>query len=351
MSVKVGDKVRFLNTTGGGVIKRIVSKDLVEVEDQDGFDVPTLIKEIVVIESTVAEQKKENSLIHNQKPKDGILQEQEPVEDEEEFPETKEGEKLNVLLGFVACNKKELSTSLTEFYLINDSNYYLAYNIFGRDGEQCTSRAAGFISPNTKMMLETLSKEQLVELENLQVQLIAMKKDKPYAFKPAYDIKVKVNAVKFYKLHSYTVNDFFNEDAILYQLIKDDEQQDVRGISKDELGAMLQSKETKIAARVSKKSVKTPEVIEIDLHIDELVDSTVGLSNKDMLDLQMKEFHKVMKENLSRKGQKIVFIHGKGEGVLRKEILQALRKNYSRCESQDASFLEYGFGATQVTIR
>ena len=51
-----------------------------------------------------------------------------------------------------------------------------------------------------------------------------------------------------------------------------------------------------------------------------------------------------------QKEQKIVFIHGKGDGVLRKAILQELKYKYKNYESQDASFREYGFGATMVII-
>ena len=57
-----------------------------------------------------------------------------------------------------------------------------------------------------------------------------------------------------------------------------------------------------------------------------------------------------MKENSGRIGQKLVFIHGKGEGVLRKAVLELLRKEFPKSELQDASFREYGFGATLVTI-
>ena len=49
-------------------------------------------------------------------------------------------------------------------------------------------------------------------------------------------------------------------------------------------------------------------------------------------------------------GQKFVFIHGKGEGVLRRALLDELRRKWPGCDVQDASFQEYGFGATQVTI-
>jgi dsDNA-specific endonuclease/ATPase MutS2 len=57
-----------------------------------------------------------------------------------------------------------------------------------------------------------------------------------------------------------------------------------------------------------------------------------------------------MQSHSKRIGQKIVFIHGKGDGVLRKAVLDLLRKSYPKAELQDASFAEYGFGATLVTI-
>ena len=88
----------------------------------------------------------------------------------------------------------------------------------------------------------------------------------------------------------------------------------------------------------------------VDLHIHELIDNTHGLSNADMLNLQVDEFRKVMDENRHNKGQKIVFIHGKGEGVLRNAIMKELNHRYKGNDVQDASFREYGFGATQVTI-
>ena len=49
--MNIGDKVRFLNTTGGGRIAGFQGKDLVLVCDDDGFEIPTLRSEIVVIET------------------------------------------------------------------------------------------------------------------------------------------------------------------------------------------------------------------------------------------------------------------------------------------------------------
>ena len=70
-----------------------------------------------------------------------------------------------------------------------------------------------------------------------------------------------------------------------------------------------------------------------------------------MLRYQVDRFHAVMEEFAGHKGQRIVFIHGKGEGVLRNAIVNELRYKYKKYTYQDASFQEYGYGATQVTIR
>lgn len=62
------------------------------------------------------------------------------------------------------------------------------------------------------------------------------------------------------------------------------------------------------------------------------------MENKDILDYQLDVFHKTLEKYKLRKGQKIVFIHGKGDGVLRQRILWELQTKYKRFRHQDASF-------------
>ena len=98
------------------------------------------------------------------------------------------------------------------------------------------------------------------------------------------------------------------------------------------------------------KKMKANDVVEVDLHVNEILESTAGMSAKDILDYQLKVFSDTMERYKNDKGRRIVFIHGKGEGVLRAEIEKLLKKKYYKCTYQDASFQQYGFGATQVTI-
>ena len=47
-SFKVGDRVNFLTDKGGGVVKKIIDTRMVEVEIEDGFNVPVLMSDLVL---------------------------------------------------------------------------------------------------------------------------------------------------------------------------------------------------------------------------------------------------------------------------------------------------------------
>ena len=96
------------------------------------------------------------------------------------------------------------------------------------------------------------------------------------------------------------------------------------------------------------KSKKGRVVREIDLHLHELVASEKGMTNHDKLSLQLNTARKELEVAISNKHQKIVFIHGRGEGILKNELLQLFQKY--PVSFQDASYTEYGLGATEVHI-
>ena len=93
------------------------------------------------------------------------------------------------------------------------------------------------------------------------------------------------------------------------------------------------------------------DIVVVDLHADALLETTAGMGSTDILNYQLNVFREKLKEYRRKKGQKIVFIHGKGEGILRNAIINELRYKYKQNNVQDASFQEYGYGATQVTIK
>lgn len=114
---------------------------------------------------------------------------------------------------------------------------------------------------------------------------------------------------------------------------------------------LLEAKRKDSAPAPRPKKIDKNEIIEIDLHSHEVLDNTRGMSGADIKEYQIGVFIRTMNQHKNERGRKIVFIHGKGNGVLRRAIEDELRRNYKSCEYQDASFQQYGFGATQVTIR
>lgn len=350
--MKTGDKVRFLNSIGGGVVKGFQGKDIVLVEDEDGFEIPALIRECVVIEPAKDVQVRQQTIPQQQEPATPSPKTAKPVEENYTVEETKEGEQLTVCLAYLPIDRKNLSSTGYECYLVNDSNYFLAFNYMNKTENGWASRYAGLIEPNTKLFLEEFNKPDLNDLERICLQFIAYKKGKSFDLKNTSSSELRIDTVKFYKLHSFRENEYFNDDALIYYLVRKDLPERELKISAEELELAMKEKEITRRPRIEpiSKKDKNP-IIEIDLHAAELLDNTNGLSPADILEYQLAKFHEVMDENKKRKGQKIVFIHGKGDGVLKNAILKELNNKYKSAFYQDASFREYGYGATMVTIR
>jgi len=169
--------------------------------------------------------------------------------------------------------------------------------------------------------------------------------------------KLRIDTVKFYKLHTFSASDFFEEPALIYDIVKDDVPAKQVYVSAEEIQSALLQK--KFVDKPKSQPIVKPNhgqggrngIIEIDLHIDSLLDDTKGMSNSEILNYQLDKFREVIEANKDKREQKIVFIHGKGDGVLRKAILDELKRKHSNYRYQDASFQEYGFGATMVTIK
>ena len=229
--MKIGDKVRFLSEVGGGRVAGFQGKDIVLVEDEDGFEVPMRTTEVVVIGQEdydtkhMVEVKSEKGKASNEpqeepetEPADRPLTFKAPAE------ERKGGDKLSAYLAFVPIDRKELSETRFESYIVNDCNYYLRYVYMTAEGNSWQVRSQGEIEPNTKLFVEEFGRDQLNQLEHSSIQLIAYKRDKYFLRKPAVDALITLDPVKFYKLHTFRENQFFEQPALIYTIIENDRQ-------------------------------------------------------------------------------------------------------------------------------
>lgn len=366
--VKIGDTVRYLNAVGGGVVRKIEGK--VAYVDEDGFETPVLINELVVVLPAGHEKKAGGpNLFFDQKAFDAGKNRKEQTSKEitsqpvapsqpEKVVETGYGDKLNIAIAFEPITIRDLGKSDFNAVLVNDSNYFLYFSFMRRSDEErgWHNVYAGEVAPNELIDVAVIRHGELNDYEKIALQYIAYKKEKEFEMKPAATISRRLDLSKFFKLHCFRPGIYFESPVMEIQIVKDDNPMaDMSTLVSDYAASFSNPRPKEV---IPKKQGRGKEInphkllplIEVDLHIDSLVDTTAGMENKDMLHLQLDTVRKTMKENIKRKGQKIIFIHGKGDGVLRKAVRDLLKKEYPNSELQDASFQEYGFGATLVTI-
>ena len=119
-------------------------------------------------------------------------------------------------------------------------------------------------------------------------------------------------------------------------------------IKKITVEKVIREKEKPLLKKISKS--RTPIEDEVDLHIENLLPSHNGMSNGEIIDVQLRHFTKALDNAIRNNYYKIVFIHGVGKGRLREEII-ALLETYSGITYRAASYERYGWGATEVLIR
>ena len=405
--MKIGDKVQFLSDIGGGKIAGFQGKDIALVEDEDGFQIPTPISDLVVMSS--GDEYSSSKSVQKKSGVEDSVESVDPdtfnmsvkakinafsadaIEDEEEYDaadreitykakveERKGGNVLNLYYAFVPEDVKNFSKSTFACYLINDSNYYVHYLYMSIEGQSFKLRGEGELEPNTKIYIESFAPDQLNEIDRVRFQLLSFKRDKDFVAKPVCDVQFRIDKVKFYKLHTFQPSEFFDEPALLYPVVKNDDVAQLKPVEADKLIYIEEDNSNAVKPKKgnlnnvsvneqaynklkgleklntskhaqSKKS--NDDVLVVDLHADKLLETTVGMGTADILNYQLDFFRRTLEENKHNKGRRIVFIHGKGEGVLRHAIVNELRYRYKNYPYQDASFQEYGYGATQVTIR
>lgn len=406
--MKLGDKVKFLSETGGGKIAGFQGKNIVLVEDEDGFQIPTPINEVVVVES---EDYSTANVINRRMEADEQRAQETPLnrghrsvkammqdgQDEEvdlteadtvdlskditykpKAEERKGGNALSAYLIFVPMSDSTLDEPHFEAYFVNDSNYYMRYLLMTTEGNSCSLKFDGEAEPNTKIFLEELKSQDINHVGRVIAQIISYKREKPFIAKEPVNVEFRLEPLKFYKTHTFEDNPFFEVPSLVYTLIENDKPMRPLVVDPKKLKAEMYKGESidakqKPATKAernelvrrydSNQSKGNPknspyirhrgldDAIVVDLHADAILDTTAGMKAGDILEYQMKIFRQTLKEHAKDKGQKIIFIHGKGAGVLRRAIINELTYKHKTYQWQDASFQEYGYGATQVTIK
>ena len=341
--MKIGDKVRFLSEVGGGRVTAFRGKDVVMVEDADGFEIPMPVRECVVVgeaEAPAQEPRTKTRPAEEARPAQTVR-----------IGRGRDAEAMDVWVAYTAEGENPARFVAS---LVNDSAYDLGYAYMhqteaDKEWYVCTH---GTAPAGTKVRLEEFGLEQLANRTRTALLLMPYKEKGAFALKPAMTAEWRTDAAKFARRGSFGPSDYFDQPAMMVPVVRD-------GVvakpavtpDADVLREAMMGRQDIAAPRPrDAHRPKEGETVEVDLHAHALLETTAGMGPADILHYQLDYFRETMEQYRHRPGTRIVFIHGKGEGVLRKALTDELRKRYKECTWQDASFAQYGFGATLVVV-
>jgi len=353
---KKGDRVKFLNDVGGGIINRIEQK-IAYVENEDGFEVPVAITQLLPVgvpkseltpfttvssKASVVEVSAEKTESITEKILDYVDLTGKPDESNVDTS-------VNILLAWIPQVKKNRKTAY-DVYLINDCNYHLMYVAAMISEGAYRGIQAGMLECDTTIHLTQISGEDLKHISSIRLDILFFKKG---LYMPQEPMQYKLKIDEFYLQDAinYVANDFFDEKALIYNISEEYLMAEIENVALEVQMQFIKQKQ-QIDQPLPKPAKITPEkdTEEVDLHIEQLVDHHKTLTPAEMLDIQMKHFSTALHDAIRNRMKRIIFIHGVGNGRLRLEIQRVLKQKYPKLRYQDASFKEYGFGATMIFL-
>jgi len=358
MKFKLGDKVKFLNDHGGGVVSKIVSSNLVHVRIDDGFEIPTLANELVIVQDTSmfgGHQSEVFSVPQQNTPSVQANAEELVYDDRSsklEVFKAKGEEKKGLYLAYVPQDQRWLLTGSLDIYLINYTDYDVLFSMFlkAQNGAwEGTDYDA--MKPNTKILLNTIDREEIEKWSDGVLQAMYHRDTSSKVLAPV-NSRFSFKPSKLYRENIFRESSFLSDKSFLF-FVNEVAVQPAIAESEldekyDEEVKMQQAKPVQPEEVINKHKTSPREAV-VDLHIGELVEDYSKMNNVEMLNYQLNYFARCLESAIKGYLTKVIFIHGVGEGVLKTKMMELLN-SYENVQSRDASLKNFGYGATEVLI-
>lgn len=319
--MNIGDRVRLLHGKEEGVITRLSSGGQVEIEIEDGFRIPAMKSEVVVIDKAEKEYFDTPSA-----PGTFVTGESRPKTVEA-------GQKDGFFLAYVPYNDQ-----VHDVLLINTTKKEYLFSVDELQGEASKNVAAGVLLPSSSSKVAEKMIRDFEQWPTLKVLMVPLNK-KFEASPTPIERKVKFKASAFFKHKGKAP--LIDKEAYFFKLNEQEKLLDVKKLNEE-----LNPDDPEIYRR---KKINRP-ASSIDLHIEKLTENHDLMSNGEMLQLQLTVFEKSLNDAIASGMDEITFIHGIGNGVLRKEIHRYLSQMKGIKYFKDSQKTNFGYGATAVKI-
>lgn len=335
---KVGDKVKFLNEKGGGIITAIKNTEEVIVQLPDGMEILYLSKELIPDDK--------NIIITS-----GVSAIQEPNSVDNKI--------LFLAIESNAPNVKNASEYYLYLYNLSDYHCYYTYSAGKQNTFQCLAK--GNIQAYEKQKIKTISSMILKDLDLHQFQIIYYQDELYYPQSPTYTT-IKLNERTFTPQHFLQHPDF--DKPVHIFILKDNFTIDA-DISKTNTPSSFKihiseqdyKKISDLKEKIhynpkhKKNAQKYKEHIILDLHIEELVETPANYTPHQKLQIQLDYFERELYNAIANHVKQITIIHGVGNGRLKYEIREYLKTVDEVKSVEDAPYKEYGWGATMAYLK
>lgn len=354
---QVGDKVNFLNATGGGTVKRIIDTRMVEVTIEDGFDIPVLMSDLVLDFRSQPDRRQQ--VVDNVQKE---IQQKQIIEEKENDEARKSAlrrfgrnaEEEGLYLAFVPQDQQWLLTGLLDIVLVNHTPADALYSFNIKENEKYVNVDYGSVAPHSKVVIESISREDIEYWCEGYIQVILSQEEADFVYHPLH-APFSLRSNRFFKDGSYVESGVLGEKAVMIKLssviaLKGTDTDFTKLMKEDNKKVVASNQKlVKEKAAIDKHQTAPGEAI-VDLHIGELVDNILGMSSNDIFRIQINYFKKMLESAITNEYDKVTFIHGVGNGVLKNAIIEELR-NYENTSNRMASIMKFGVGAIDVMIK
>ncbi|MCX6257582.1 MAG: DUF2027 domain-containing protein [Bacteroidia bacterium] len=215
MNLNIGDKVKFLNDVGGGIVTKILDKKMVSVRTKDDWEIPVMVSELIRIDKEDdMEVVRKYDETGYEEPAVTDSDNGEPENDEEYEAENNDDPKMALYFSLISKDPNDATGNVLKAFLVNDTDHFVLYNYVVKINKVSTCRETGTLEPDTKLFLETFQKEVFRQSFSIILQLIFYKQGIYQPVAPVEKV-IAISYSRFFLENQFTVNDFFDEKAIM----------------------------------------------------------------------------------------------------------------------------------------
>ncbi|OAQ38753.1 DNA mismatch repair protein MutS [Pedobacter psychrophilus] len=314
MKYQLGEFVRFVDEKREGYITKIISEEMVGVTGEDDFEIPVMINNLTRVHGHKTNPESNKTDLQN-------------ITEEQDFIEK------GIFLSAITDKNK---ASIVHFYLVNLTSYQILTTFKTSLKQVFKGEFADKISSNSSSKIYSASLAELDVWPQFHFQaLYFTSQDKPQLKPLTFDISFKAKDFA----GSKTQIPVISENGWLFKM--------------DEATIKIDAEKLKEAffkPSEEKKQVGKPAK-EIDLHIEKLRDDFHFLNKQEMLDIQLAKFQEALDAAIVHQFDKIIFIHGTGNGTLQHQIHKMISKHPQVKTFMDAKREKFGYGATEVVFK